>query len=705
MKITIDNKEFDVEDGKTILEIALENNINIPHLCSHTQLSPYGGCRLCCVEVEGMRGYPTACTTKAQENMVVITNSKILKKLRSDILQLILSEHPCGCLICEEEEECSESQPSIRKAGVTTGCRWCPKDNDCELQNIVKSIGLVDMNFPIYYRNLEVETDDPFFSRDYNLCIYCGRCVRICSEFRKSSVLALKQRGRETTIGPAFNLTHIEADCEFCGACVSVCPTGAMSEKSRKWYGVPDKYIDSVCPLCNLHCEIQILLKDNKIIGTLPIGNPHESGGELCVKGRFLLSLLVNHIDKVNEPIFKYKEDVGFISWEESIGKLIKKIEITDGKETALYISPDLTNEEFTTIQNFAEKILKTTNITSTVCVNGFGQYIKMLKESITIEELKKSDLLISLFFDGNYNFAPLTLNIKRMADRGIPYYQVGNNKDVTTRYSTQGIVTNEKKEIKILEDIVEYLENKKKIPENLINFVNSLKNKEKITFVFSDNILKLNNSSKILNLIKKINLKINSKNFIADSNANLLGFSSIIKLKHVNEIDSLIKKNKVRNVFIFGDSPFEKRPLVDFIVNFSPFQFRNSFSDILLPVAIWGELEGLYNGVIGKKEIVKVIENNKYNIVSLLMEISSKMDIDLKEKKNVDSIKQTEIEDKPDFNFKNKDLKFILSAHKYLNISLPEKIEGFNDILKYRSSKKDIKDLNEKKGKQCLKY
>ncbi|MGC9367368.1 MAG: 2Fe-2S iron-sulfur cluster-binding protein [bacterium] len=215
MNITIDQQEIDVPDNITILEAAQLNDIYIPNLCYHPQLTPYGGCRLCIVEVEGLRGYPTACTTKVKEGMKIKTKSKTLNDMRKEILQLILSDHPSGCLLCDEQEECSSSQVTIRKVGATTGCRWCPNDQDCELQKIVEYLEIKQIIFPVYYQGFPVETEDPFFDRDYNLCIYCGRCVRICQEHRMSEVITMNQRGKLTTIGPPYDLTHIEEGCEF----------------------------------------------------------------------------------------------------------------------------------------------------------------------------------------------------------------------------------------------------------------------------------------------------------------------------------------------------------------------------------------------------------------------------------------------------------------------------------------------------------
>ncbi len=180
--INIDNRSLAVPKGLTILEVARRNEIYIPTLCAHKDLTPFGGCRMCIVEVEKMRGLPTACTTPVEEGMVIRTETAQVHAVRLEILQLILSEHTSSCLICEEKEECKRFSTTIRKAGVTTGCRYCPNDSQCELQLVADKMGLKEIGYPIYYRNLPVEKDDPFFDRDYNLCILCGRCVRMCQD-------------------------------------------------------------------------------------------------------------------------------------------------------------------------------------------------------------------------------------------------------------------------------------------------------------------------------------------------------------------------------------------------------------------------------------------------------------------------------------------------------------------------------------------
>ncbi|RKX26178.1 MAG: formate dehydrogenase subunit alpha, partial [Candidatus Zixiibacteriota bacterium] len=172
---------------------------------------------MCIVEIEGIRNFPTSCTTPVTDGMEIQTHTAEVEAVRTEVLQLFLSEHTSSCLICGEKEECKKYLSTIRKAGVTTGCRYCPKDGQCELQDVTERMGIEELHYSVYYRNYPVEKDDPFYDRDYNLCILCGRCVRMCQDVRGANVLAFTQRGRDCVIGPAFGRTLVDAGCEFCG--------------------------------------------------------------------------------------------------------------------------------------------------------------------------------------------------------------------------------------------------------------------------------------------------------------------------------------------------------------------------------------------------------------------------------------------------------------------------------------------------------
>jgi len=601
MKITIDNREFAAREGTTILEIADKNDIYIPHLCSHPELSPYGGCRLCIVEVEGIRGYPTACTTQLTDGMVIRTETRTLREMRRDILRLILSEHPTGCIFCEDEEECSDFQTTIRKVGVTTGCRWCARDKDCELRDVVDHLQVEDISLPVSYRALPEERYDPFFDRDYNLCIYCARCVRICQEHRKSSVISFKQRGRLTTIGPAFELTHVEADCEFCGACVSVCPTGAMSEKGRKWAGIPDKFIPSVCPLCSFNCDIQFLVKDNGVIGTLPMGDPHSTGGELCVKGRFCLSDLVNHPDRLLSPTYKFPEGVGVVSWDTAFTKTGERFKKADKGRTAVYLSPYLTSEEMAAAKRFSNEILNTDIITSSALDNNFGSLLSLAEKSVKLERVEKSGAIVSLFLNGNYNYAPLTLAIKRAAESGIPYYQVGWLRDTTSRFASRQIVPEQGEERELFKKILENLKGKPEDAGEMRDLIRVLRDAKPATIILGTQILDHCDASSIIDSINKIIDRTGAELFMPNPYGNLYSLLSLSGIKTAEEVRELIAEGKISTIYMIGDCPFDERPRVDFLIYQGVFPPPSALDvDVTLPMTMAGEIAGSFTDLKG---------------------------------------------------------------------------------------------------------
>ncbi len=598
MKLTIDNREIDVNEGITILEAAEANDIYIPRLCYHPQLTPHGGCRLCIVEVEGMKGYPIACTTRVQEGMEVRTRTDILREMRKEILQLILSEHPSGCLICEEAEECKGTQDTIRKVGVTTGCRWCPNDRDCELQKVVEDLEIKEIEFPVYYQDLEVEKADPFYDRDYNLCIYCARCVRICEEHRKSFVLGLHERGKDMVVGPAFHESHINAECEFCGACVSVCPTGTLFEKYRKWAGVPDDYRESICPLCSMNCEIQMAVKKGKVIGTIPPGEPHLSGGELCVKGRFCLAEMMNHADRLLEPGFRFPEGYGIISPEQAIEKAAQQLNAADGKGTAIYISPNLSLEEYAAVNRFAAQVMNTGNITSSVLNENMISFLSLAEKSVSLKDVENAGAIIPVFLKGNYHYAPLTLAIKRAAARGVPLYQVAWTTDTTSRFADRTVSPPPGKEKDFFQGIVDTLEKGKGGSTEIKELVKLLKDAPPAVFVLGPEIADLTEGADILQGIEKIAGLTGAKIFAPDPFGNITGMLSVIQCKSSEEIDKLVEEGKIHLLYLIGDVPFSKRPPVKFIIHQDSFPPPDELlADLVLPTAGWGEISGTYAG------------------------------------------------------------------------------------------------------------
>ncbi|OGO30444.1 MAG: hypothetical protein A2Z29_05265 [Chloroflexi bacterium RBG_16_56_11] len=257
MALTIDGTKVEVEKGATVLEAAHSAGIYIPTLCYHPNLAPYGGCRLCIVEIENMRGLPTSCTTPAASGMVVTTNTPKLVELRRFFLQLILSEHPNACLTCHRRERCGPNDICLRHVAVTERCVSCPANKQCELQDVTDYIGLTEVSLPYKFKELPVDfAREPLIRRDYNYCVLCGRCTQMCGEVRGIGAVSFSRRGFDTVVSTAFDRPLQDSGCRFCGACVEVCPVGALLDSGVEYQ--PDCDWQSLAVPCQHACPAGI---------------------------------------------------------------------------------------------------------------------------------------------------------------------------------------------------------------------------------------------------------------------------------------------------------------------------------------------------------------------------------------------------------------------------------------------------------------
>ncbi|MGD1047586.1 MAG: molybdopterin-dependent oxidoreductase [Candidatus Krumholzibacteriaceae bacterium] len=439
LSLEINHRKVSFPEGVTVHRAAELNDVYIPSLCSHKDLSPFGGCRLCMVEIEGMRGYPLSCNTLALEGMKVLTDTAALRELRSEILKLILSEHPSSCLVCGEKDECKDYQGTIRKAGVTTGCRFCPNDGQCELQDVVEKVGLTEIDFPIYYHGYEPEHDDPFYDRDYNICILCGRCVRMCQEVRGTGVLAFTYRGPRAKIGPAFGRSHVEAGCEFCGACVDVCPTGALADKASKWDGKPDGSYVSTCPFCPVGCQVELDHKGGRFSKAKANLDPEVNDGQLCVKGRFCMPEVTHHFERAKRPMLRKDKYFREVSWKEALEKVATELKGANPDEFLMLVSPDLTNESLFAAQKFVRECIGSNGIDSTArmeLAGGLGLWSKLFSLPISIKDIGGADVILAVGLDSRFNFSVVGTKVRKALDRGARLVTIDARDSNLARYT-----------------------------------------------------------------------------------------------------------------------------------------------------------------------------------------------------------------------------------------------------------------------------
>ncbi|KUK53278.1 MAG: Putative NADH:acceptor oxidoreductase [Desulfotomaculum sp. 46_296] len=231
VNITIDGQSVAVEEGFFLLEAARKAGIYIPSLCSHPDLAPAGACGICAVEIEGKEELVQACETKVIPGMNIFTKTKRVLDYRKDKLGEILAFHPHACLTCAQREGCSRTQCS---SNVNENERCCVRLGNCELQKVTDYVG-IKRDIPRYMPgNLPVFEDHPLFTRDYNLCIGCQRCVRICRDVRGVEALKIVEMDNGRKIASSIEPALEDSGCRFCTACVEVCPTGALRDKETK---------------------------------------------------------------------------------------------------------------------------------------------------------------------------------------------------------------------------------------------------------------------------------------------------------------------------------------------------------------------------------------------------------------------------------------------------------------------------------------
>ncbi len=382
--LEIDGIEITVPEGTSVMRAAALADINIPKLCATDNLDAFGSCRLCAVQIEGRRGLPASCTTPAEQGMKVWTQNDKLAKLRRNIMELYISDHPLDCLTC-------------------------PANGNCELQDMAGAVGLREVRYGFDGENhldAPKDTSNPYFTFDASKCIVCSRCVRACSDVQGTFALTIDGRGFDSRVVAGQDENFLDSECVSCGACVQACPTATLMENAVIEMGQPEHSVVTTCAYCGVGCSFKAEMKGDKLVRMVPYKGGDANHGHACVKGRFAFGY-ATHKDRIRAPMIRDTIDQPWkeVSWEEAIGfaaRRLKEIQAKYGRESIGGItSSRCTNEETYLVQKLIRAAFgnNNTDTCARVCHSPTGYGLKQtLGESAgtqTFDSVMKADCVL----------------------------------------------------------------------------------------------------------------------------------------------------------------------------------------------------------------------------------------------------------------------------------------------------------------------
>ena len=405
ISLTIDGRQVKGEEGDTVLDVCKANGIYVPTLCHKDGLSDVGACRMCVVEIERERRVMPACTYPARDGLVVKTHTERLERYRRLILELILSEHEHNCLVCEQ-------------------------NGNCELQNLVYQYGIDKISLPINKLVEPIDDSSEVILRDPNKCILCGRCVRACAEIAGQGILSFADRGSKTIIVADLNWPLAQSGCVSCGACIQACPTGALTEKLARFQGRSWEFrkVQTTCPYCGVGCQIELNIKNNRIVKIYGVEDGSDNKGNLCVKGRFGFDY-VHHPDRLTTPLIKRNGKFEEASWDEALDLIatrFKELKDKYGSDALAGLSSaKCTNEENYLFQKFVRTCFGTNNVDhcARLChaptVTGLVQTFGSGAMTNSINEIDAAACILAIGTNTTENHPVIGREVKRAVDNG----------------------------------------------------------------------------------------------------------------------------------------------------------------------------------------------------------------------------------------------------------------------------------------------
>ena len=425
-KVTLDGVEIEVADGAPLVEVIKQQGTFISNLCYIDGIPPYAGCRTCLVEVEGARGLQLACTSRATDGMEVRTQTNQVLEARQSVLSIINANHSDRCLTCHRRVHCMPGDICLRDDTVTHRCLTCAKNYRCELQTTNEMLQMANVEPWLgedrtYYESEPPEADraNPFLEFDPQMCIICTRCVRACDELRHTGAVTLAGRGPTTMIAFGAGGAIHESNCDFCGACIDVCPTATLLEKPNKWIARTEEWVSTTCNSCSVGCTLSMGVRNGKVVMVKPDRLNPFSDNQICVRGRFHYDAvttrerLTRHLIRQGELLTNATYEAAL---EEATSKLAEAIKTYGPESVGFLVAPWSTNEEAYLAQRIARNLVGSENVDSTA-----GPVSQAVEASLTnafgthalpsdLEDVKTASVVVVIADDleSSHNIAAL---------------------------------------------------------------------------------------------------------------------------------------------------------------------------------------------------------------------------------------------------------------------------------------------------------
>lgn len=623
VNLKIDGKEIQAPEGMNLIDAAELAGIHIPNLCYLKGLKGIGACRLCLVEIEGMKAPMIACTTKVKEGMSVNTKTEKVQEVRKFVIDLILSMHPLDCMTCT-------------KAGV------------CNLQNYAYDFEIKESSFTRKKFGFAPDEANPFIKRDPDYCILCGRCVRVCKD-QGTNVLDFMGRGVGSKVTTANDKPLQESGCTFCGSCVDVCPVNALLEADRWRKGREWEYdkVKSICLLCGNGCDITVSTKDGQIMkvnaGALE-GSPERY---ICAYGRFGFDC-IEADNRVTAPMKRVNGDLKETTWEDAIETAANALKKA-GKNAGIISTAGILNEDALALKKFAFDIVKTKNLDSTASL--YGDEETLINGGA---DLESSDLFVLVdLAPGQWErvLPALDAVIRRRVNAGAKLIVINSSEPKIASVATVNLIENEASALMSLTKalIDKGLSGDKKLASAVANAaVSEAVDKAATLYMEAKNPVILSSPAMYQAAANVSLLKGIAVSVPVESNAKgVLMMGITTGGKSYKEMTS----GGLNLLYAIGEVPLNKRPNVDFlIVQNSHMTELAKQADVVLPSAAFLEVDGTMVDYLGRlKHVCKAVEpaGEAKAHREIFVDIAKAMGTDMKEPKESETKKLSKIKTK----------------------------------------------------------